>query len=119
MSANQKYMTALEFLFNLINPQPPKKPNWLSMRYHRWKYKNQHNTMEYQKKSMMESSEYVFFEIKGDNDLFISKENNYRCGGKQGFSFGIGGEHGFCGGVLPNENAKELAELILSKINRE
>lgn len=110
-------MKFLEILFNIINPQSLKRPNWLSMRYHRWKHKNERVIMEYQKKSMLESSEYAFFEIKGNNDLYISKENNSHCGGKQGFSFGIGGEYGFCGGVLPNENAKELAELILSKIN--
>ena len=51
--------------------------------------------------------------------LIISDNCDGRCGGKTGFHLGVTwGKYGEAGGILPQEEAKELAEHILGALDR-
>lgn len=54
------------------------------------------------------------FEIQGSDNIEISEENTWQCGGKIGFHFSYEKR---VGGVLSNEEARKLAEHILKVLN--
>lgn len=56
------------------------------------------------------------FKMQGSDNLEISEENTWQCGGEVGFHFSYEKE---CGGVLSNEEARKLAEHILKVLNIE
>ena len=60
---------------------------------------------------------YLHFRVNGAGKIQITDDCQYRCGGEEGFSFGVEwGKHGFAGGVLPKEEARKLAEHILNAL---
>lgn len=52
--------------------------------------------------------------MKGSDNIEISEENMWQCGGKTGFHFSYEKR---AGGVLPNDEARKLAEHILKVLN--
>jgi hypothetical protein len=53
------------------------------------------------------------YEVVGAGYIRISGSPNVMCGGRVGFSFGVSwGQHGYCGGVLSREEARNLADRI-------
>ena len=63
-----------------------------------------------------EFSKELEFEIIGAGSLRISESNKCKCGGKEGFYFGVSWtESPFIGGVISNDEAIKLAEHILKE----
>lgn len=59
---------------------------------------------------------YTYFEVAGAGKIQIGKNCLSRTGRSFGFSFGVEwGRFGYAGGVLDREDAKKLAEHILSE----
>ena len=60
---------------------------------------------------------YLHFNVNGAGRIQITEDCQYSCAGEEGFSFGVEwGKYGFTGGVLPNQEAKKLAEHILNAL---
>jgi hypothetical protein len=62
----------------------------------------------------------IDYDIRGAGILKLGKYNIASTGAVTGFSFGVSwGRYGYAGGVLSNEEARRLAEHILSALNSE
>lgn len=84
------------------------------MQYHRWEHDRQKKDNNQYR--MNASDEYLFFEVPGAGDICISKNCHHSTGEVVGFGFGVEwGRYGFCGGVLGREEAKRLAEFIITE----
>lgn len=60
---------------------------------------------------------YVEFEVPGAGVIRMSKDAHCMCGPAVGFLFGVSwGHHGFTGGTLGRDEAKRMAEFMLSEI---
>lgn len=55
------------------------------------------------------------FEMKCSDNIEISEENEWECGGEIGFHFSYEAK---AGGVLPNEEARKLAEHIIKVLDK-
>jgi hypothetical protein len=105
-------MKLFNLIFNAINPH--KKSNWLSRRYHLWLYERQKEDNE--KFRLLEKDKSVYFNVSGAGDIRISRDCHNWTGKVVGFSFGVEwGSRGFTGGVLGRDEAKRMAEFILTK----
>ena len=58
--------------------------------------------------------------VLGAGEIAISEDSNSVINGTFGFNFGVSwGRHGFIGGVLPREGARQLANHILQNIEKQ
>lgn len=58
------------------------------------------------------------FEVIGAGEIRIGADAESICGDRAGFTFAVSwGKYGFAGGVLNRDQAKALAEHILSVLN--
>ncbi len=61
--------------------------------------------------------EKLDFRVNGAGTIRISKDADFLCKGEMGFSIGVSwGKHGFAGGTIPREEARRLAEHILTTL---
>ena len=107
-------MKLLHFLFNQINPRT--KVTWLSRQYHIW----ESNRQELQNRMYRNNINIpmIYFDVPGAGDICISEDCHHSTGKVVGFSFGVEwGRYGFSGGVIGRDEAKRMAEFILSKCN--
>lgn len=106
-------MKLLHFIFNQINPNC--KVTWLSMKYHRWESQRRKNR-NLCFKNDTDRYPSLYFDVPGAGEICISESCHHYTGKVAGFSFGVEwGLYGFSGGVLGRDEAKRMAEFILSK----
>lgn len=59
------------------------------------------------------------FEVVGAGSIRVGKTSTAICGGRAGFTLDASwGSNGFSGGVLPQAEARRLAEYILSTLTK-
>lgn len=59
----------------------------------------------------------ILFDVQGAGRIEISEQPHSMCGSAVGFSFGVSwGAYGFYGGVIGRDEAKKMAEYMLSEI---
>lgn len=60
------------------------------------------------------------FDIIGAGELIISRSPNWTCGNEVGFSLDVTwGRFGETGGMIPREEARRLANLILEELSKD
>lgn len=101
----------LHKLFNIVSPQRGR--NWLSIRYHKWKYARQ---KEWNKQWVEGAEDTTYFHVPGAGYISISNDCHHMTGKVVGFSLGAEwGTHGYAGGVLGRDEAVRLANFLLLK----
>ena len=107
-------MGLFHVIFNIINPRY--STNWLSIKYNTWLSTRQ--KMENIQFRQNLSEPRIFFNVGGAGDICISESLNHKTANSYGFSFSVEwGRYGFIGGVIDKDEAKRMAEFILSNLN--
>jgi len=102
----------LNTLFKFITGH--KKSNWFSRRFWQYYYSERRKLEnEYPRQELN-----LYFDVSGGGKLAVSKDADFICGDKAGFSIGVSWTmYPYCGGVLSRSEAKKLAEHILKQVD--